>query len=155
MALAAGLGLYSVPEGGLAPAFRLAAAVAAGLMLLGASGLAPAAVAYSLALLGAEYLAGLAARGARLDLAAPVYGALLFLAGELAYAALDARRPAGAGGARRALPVLAVTAAGALAGYGLLALALAPVAGGLALTGAGAAAAVGAAVLAGRLARRA
>ncbi len=134
--------------------FQLGAAAALVLMVVGLSALAPSAIAYSLGLVAAEYLAGLALQGVRLDLSAPLYAAGLYLAGELAYASLEARRPGGLGGLRFGLGVCLVAAAGASAGYLLVLLTLLPVAGGLVLTALGAAAAVGAAGLAGRLAHR-
>jgi len=131
------------------PAMTLRAAP----LLLGLGGLAfvlfiagqtlpvPGALAWALGLLAVEYLATLELRDAAFDVAAPGYGAALFLCAELGWLGLEARRGGGLWPGR-AVVVALLALVGAALGAALLLLAAAPVAGGVVLTGLGVAAAV-------------
>jgi hypothetical protein len=136
----------------------LAVIGAAGVAVL-AAGLAirmPALVAPALALLGAEYAALFAVRGDTLDVRAPLYGAGFLVVAELAFAALELRagRPEPGLVARRAAMLVAVAAAGVLAGLIVLAAAAAPLDGGAGLEAVGVTAAVALVAVLGRAAVR-
>jgi len=112
------------------------------LLGIGLSALWPQALAWALGLLAAEYLLSLYVRDVQLDLAAPIYGGLLLLLGELGHASLQARESATL--RRRPAPTAIVLLGSAAAGYALILIAALPVAGSAALTALGALAAVAA-----------
>lgn len=136
----------------------LAIAGAAGVALLAAALAirAPALVAPALALLGAEYAALFAVRDDTLDVRAPLYGAGFLVVAELAFAALEQRagKPEPGLVPRRAATLVAVAAAGVLAGLIVLAAAAAPLDGGVGLEAVGVVAAVALVAVLGRAAVR-
>jgi hypothetical protein len=152
--LAAALGV--APLVGLRSTQQPIAAVgvlAFGLYAIGLVCVWPGAIAWALGLFAVEYLAGLALRGGRVDLAAPVYAAALFLCGELGWLGMEARD-----GRRlwpgRGFAIAALALAGAGLGSVLLLAATVRMAGGLLLTGLGVVAAVAVAACLAWLARR-
>jgi hypothetical protein len=111
---------------------------------------------WTLALLGVAYAIAIAARGSGVDEGAPLVGAGLLLCGELAAWSADERRQIRAERSvvvARGTSVIVLALAGLLAGGLVLALAVAPVGGGLAWTFLGAAAAVAVVGIAARLGR--
>jgi hypothetical protein len=132
---------------GLVAVLLLAAALAGRL-----AGLLP----WALALAGAEYAAFLLIRERSIDGYAPIYGAGLLLAAELAYWSMEERVPGHPGEGltfrRTTLVVTGCVAAGGIGGL-ILAMSEASVSGGLWLEALGVAAAVGALALLARLAR--
>ena len=133
----------------------LLAGIACGAMAAGLMSGRAALVGWALAGLALEYIAGLLARSAPIDLAAPLFGTVLLLVAELAYFSLELRRPAF--DRDRVLQGRLLAIAG-LAGAGLVlgglyeAAAILPLPGGIGLTVAGVVAAVTAAALLTRLA---
>ena len=84
-----------------------------------------------------EYTAGLLARSAPVDLAAPLFGAGLLLVAELAYFSLELRRPMvdqDRGKAHRLLAIGALVGAAAVLGGLYEAAAILPLPGGIVLT---------------------
>ena len=133
----------------------LLAGVTCGALAAGLTSGRAAPVGWALAGLALEYVAGLLARSAPIDLAAPLFGAALLLVAELAYLSLELRRPAS--DRDRVLQGRLLAIAG-LAGAALVlgglyeAAAILPLPGGIGLTVAGVVAAVAAAALLTRLA---
>jgi hypothetical protein len=115
----------------------------------------PTFVAAAFVLLGGEY-AGLFLATDAIDIRAPLYGALFFVAAELAFAAVELRagKPERGLRARRAAAVVAVALGGVVLGAVVLAAATVPVGGGLALEAIGVVAAVALLTMLGRLAVR-
>ncbi len=116
-------------------------AVGTALVTLAVAGLWPRALAWGLGLVGVEYLLSLVLVAAPPDLTAPLFGLAWLLAAELGWVALEARvgeRP----WAARLLATAAVAVAGTVCGWGLLLVALLPLAGGPWLTALGVAAAI-------------
>jgi hypothetical protein len=104
-------------------------------------------LAWALAGLGCEYTAGLFARSAPLDLAAPLFAAALLVVGELAYFSLELGRTAAVqdpGLARRLFAIAGLGAAALAAGGIYEAAAMLPLLGGSAATVLGVVAAVAA-----------
>ena len=120
----------------------------------------PGGTAWGAGLLGAAFIGSLYLSGRVLDVSTPLFGAGLLVMVELAQLSSEMASPrtrAGAGpgvAARRLAFIGAVAAGSALAGFGFLALAAAPVDGGLVVTAAGLLAAVGAVALIAWLVRR-
>jgi hypothetical protein len=103
------------------------------------------AVSWGIALLAAGYAISVLGEGSRLDLTAPVFGALLVVTAELAYTACEWRGPHAVNRAaevRRWLRLTGVVALGALIGLGALGLTSAWGAGSPAVLVAGGAAAI-------------
>jgi hypothetical protein len=112
-------------------------------------------LAWALAGLGFEYVAGLLARSAPLDEAAPVFAAALLVVGELAYLSLELRRtPAVQDGGlvRRLFAIISLAAATLGVGALYEAAATLPLLGGTLVPVLGVGAAVAAVVLLVRLA---
>src|ERR1019366_8308183 len=103
------------------------------------------AVAWGIALLAAGYAISVLGEGSRLDLTAPLFGALLVVTAELAYTACEWRGPHAVNRAaevRRGLRLTGVVALGALIGLGALGLTSAWGAGSPAVLVAGGAAGI-------------
>jgi hypothetical protein len=125
------------------------------LVLAGALALRlPGLLAVAFVLLGGEY-AGLFLTGDdAADVRAPLYGALLFVVAELAFAAVELRAGTPEPGirARRGAALIGLALAGVSLGAGVLAAATIPLAGGVALEAVGVVAAVALLAWLGRLA---
>lgn len=142
--LAAAAALMPVLQAGH-PAFLIAIGAAGlALYLLGASALVPRTLVWAMVLLAVEYLLFIAVHPHTLELGAPLFAVLWFLAAEVGWFSLEARhgQPPWLG---RALLVAGLAAAGAVVGYLFVLTAAIGISGGLGLTLVGVLAALGAA----------
>jgi len=139
--LAAALAIYPAIALQAAPVLAGLGGLAFVLFITGQTLPVPGALAWALGLLAIEYLATLELRGASVDVAAPGYGAALFLCAELGWLGLEAK-DGGRLWTGRAVAVVLLALLGGALGAVLLLLAAAPLAGGVVLTALGVAAAV-------------
>ncbi len=134
-ALAATVALRASFDGERAPIIGLAAATGALSVIVLAGAVASDrsnAIGWGIGLLAIEYATSVLGEGSRIDLAAPLIGALLVIIAELAYTSCEWRRPhafIAAVELRRWLRIGGVVVFGTL--VGLVALALTSVAGGV------------------------
>jgi hypothetical protein len=147
-ALALALAAYPLLSGGAtAPSLAILSILGGpGLVVyaVALAGIWPGGLSGAIGLLAAEYLASLYLRGVHLDVAAPAYGAALFVCAELGWLAAE-RREGGSAWLARWFAIAGLALAAAALGWAALIAATAPLAGGLAVTALGVVAALAAA----------
>ena len=139
-ALALALAVYPVLGGGVTVLPLAILSILGGPALLvyavALAGIWPGGRSAAIGLLAAEYLASLYLRGIQLDVAAPAYGAALFVCAEMGWLAAEGR---GGGSAwlARWFAIAGLALAAAALGWTVLIMATLPLAGGPAITALG------------------